>query len=122
KADSRTAGRFAINCDVQSAIPITELESPSHPDAFVMAKHSEGYRQASLETKGGSLAQDVVLAFHLQRPQTGVDVLTSARNGEDGFFSVTLTAGEDAPGKDTGADYVFVLDVSGSMRDDGKLL
>lgn len=122
KADSRTTGRFAINFDVQSAIPISELESPSHPGAFVIAKHTEGYRQASLEAKGGSLAQDVVLACHLQRPKTGIDVLTSARAGEDGFFSVTLTAGEDAPGKDVGADYVFVLDVSGSMRDDGKLL
>ncbi len=122
KVDSRTTGRFAINFDVQSAIPIAELESPSHPGAFVIAKHAEGYRQASLETKGGSLAQDVVLACRLERPKTGIDVLTSARAGEDGFFSVTLTAGEDAPGKDAGADYVFVLDVSGSMRDDGKLL
>lgn len=122
KTDSRTTGRFAINFDVQSAIPITELESPSHPGAFVIATHAEGYRQASLETKGGSLAQDVVLACHLQRPKTGIDVTTSARVSEDGFFSVTLTAGEDAPGKDAGADYVFVLDVSGSMRDDGKLL
>lgn len=122
KVDSRTTGRFAINVDVQSAIPIAEMVSPSHADAFVIAKHAEGYSQASLETKGGSLARDVVLACHLQRPKTGIDVLTSARPGEDGFFSVTLTAGEDAPNKDAGADYVFVLDVSGSMRDDGKLL
>ena len=122
KADSRTTGRFAIDFDVQSAIPITDVESPSHPGAFVIAKHGDGYCQASLETKGGSLAKDVVLATHLRRPKTGIDVLTSARAGEDGFFTVTITAGDDAPGKDTGADYVFVLDVSGSMRDDGKLL
>src|SRR4051812_11606407 len=31
KADTRTQGRFAINVDVQSAIPVTALESPSHP-------------------------------------------------------------------------------------------
>ena len=55
-------GRFAISFDVKSAIPITALESPSHRGAFVIAKHAEGYHQASLETKGGSLAQDVVLA------------------------------------------------------------
>lgn len=122
KVDSRTQGRFAINFDVQSAIPITTLESPSHPGSFVMVKHADGYYQASLETKGGSLTQDVVLAYQTKRPQTGIDVLTSVRPGEDGFFSLTLTAGEDAPGKDAGADYVFVLDVSGSMRDDGKLL
>ncbi|HEV7403322.1 MAG TPA: VIT domain-containing protein, partial [Chthoniobacteraceae bacterium] len=122
RPDTRTTGRFAINVDVQSAIPIAALESPSHPGAFVIAKHSEGYAQASLETKGGSLAQDVVLACHLERPRTGIDVLTSARAGQDGFFCATLSAGADAPGKETGADYVFVLDFSGSMRDDGKLL
>jgi Ca-activated chloride channel family protein len=117
RPDTRTTGRFAINVDVQSAIPIAALESPSHPGAFVIAKHSEGYAQASLETKGGSLAQDVVLACHLERPRTGIDVLTSARAGQDGFFCATLSAGADAPGKETGADYVFVLE-----RDDGKLL
>jgi Ca-activated chloride channel family protein len=122
RPDTRTLGRFAINCDVQSAIPIAALESPSHPGAFVIAKHSDGYAQASLETKGGSLAQDVVLSCRLERPRTGIDVLTSARVGQDGFFCATLSAGADAPGKDAGADYVFVLDVSGSMRDDGKLL
>src|SRR6185295_1921144 len=35
KPDTRTTGRFAINCNVQSAIPIAAAESPSHPDAFV---------------------------------------------------------------------------------------
>lgn len=120
--DSRTTGRFAINFEVQSPIPLASLESPSRPGAFVFAEHAEGYRQASLETQGGSLAKDVVLACQLARPKTGIDVLTSARPGEDGFFSLTLTAGADLPGKDTGADYVFVIDISGSMRDDGKLL
>lgn len=122
KADTRVSGRFAISFDVKSAVPIAALESPSHRDAFVFARHSEQYLQASLETKDGSLAQDIVLAQQLRRPRTGLDVLTSARPGEDGFFCVTLTAGEDLKARDDGMDYVFVLDVSGSMRDDGKLL
>jgi Ca-activated chloride channel family protein len=120
--DSRTTGKFAISFEVKSAVPITELESPSHRDAFVMAKHADDYWQASLETKAGSLARDVVLAFHTARPRTGIDLITSKANGEDGYFMLTLTAGEDLARKDEGMDYVFVLDVSGSMGDDGKLL
>lgn len=122
QADSRVSGRFAISLDVKSAVPVAEIESPSHRDAFVFAKHSEHYAQASLETKDGSLARDVVLAHRISRPQTDLDVLTSAQKGEDGFFSVTLTAGEELAARDEGMDYVFILDISGSMRDDGKLL
>jgi len=120
--DGRTTGKFAISVDVKSAVPIAELESPSHGAAFAVAKHSESYWQANLETTGGSLAQDVVLAHRIARPKTGMDLITSKRNGEDGFFCLTLTAGQEVTQKQDSMDYVFVLDASGSMADSGKLL
>ena len=120
--DTRTTGKFAISVDVKSAVPIAELESPSHGAAFAVAQHSEGYWQASLETAGGSLARDVVLACHVARPKTGMDLITSKRDGEDGFFCLSLTAGQEVAQKQDSMDYVFVVDVSGSMAADGKLL
>ncbi len=120
--DTRATGRFAFALDVKSAVPITALESPSHGEAFVVAKHSDSYYQASLESRGGSLAKDIVLACHFSRPHTGFDLITSRRDGEDGYFCLTLTAGEEMAKTEDGMDYVFVLDVSGSMADDGKLL
>jgi Ca-activated chloride channel family protein len=120
--DSRTTGKFAISFEVKSVVPIAELESTSHPDGFAIAKQTQEYWQASLETKSGSLAKDVVLAYHVVRPHTGIDLITSKNGNEDGFFCLTLTAGEDLAQHDQGMDYVFVLDVSGSMGDDGKLL
>lgn len=119
--DTRATGKFAINFDVKSVIPITAMESPSHDQDFVIAKHSEAYWQANLETTGGSLARDVVLATQFKRPQTGMDLITSKRAGHDGFFCLMLTAGEEAAKAEEAMDYVFVLDVSGSMADDGKL-
>ena len=62
--------------------------------AFVIAKHADGYRQASLETKGGSLARRRA-RLPPPRPQTGIDLITSTRAGEDGYFCLTLTAGEE---------------------------
>jgi Ca-activated chloride channel family protein len=119
---SQTSGKFALGLEVKSPVPIVAMESPSHADAFVVAKHTENYYQASLETANGSLARDIVLAYQLSRPHTGVDLITSARDGEDGYFCLTVTAGEDLAKKEDGMDYVFVLDVSGSMGQDGKLL
>ena len=119
---ARTTGKFAINFEVKSAVPIVELDSPSHGSAFAVAKHTEAYWQANLESTGGSLARDVVVACRVARPRTGMDLVTSRRDGEEGFFCLTLTAGQEVATKQDSMDYVFVVDISGSMADDGKLL
>ena len=120
--DSRTTGKFAINFEVKSPIPVVALESPSHGDAFVVVDHSDTYKLASLESDGGSLASDVVISYDLARPQTGFDLLTSRAPGEDGFFYLTLTSGKELEKLDGGMDYVFLLDISGSMGNDSKLI
>ena len=98
-----------------------EMGSPSHGDDFVVAKHTKNYAQASLEAAGGNLSRDVVLAYRLERAHTGIDAITSKAGGEDGYFYLTLTAGDELAPHNTGMDYAFVLDISGSMADDGKL-
>src|SRR5687768_14699548 len=93
--DQRTTGRFAFTVNAKSLIPIEAVESPSHSKDIVVAKHTEDYYQASLEQNGGSLSKDIVLAFQLSRPQSGFDLLTSKPDGDDGYFVLTLTPGED---------------------------
>lgn len=120
--EAHTTGKFAISFEVKSAVPIVELESPSHGQAFAVAKHSEAYWQANLESSTGRLDKDVVVACRVQRPLTGMDLITSKRDRQDGFFCLTLTAGQEVAEKQQGMDYVFVLDASGSMADSGKML
>ena len=119
--DSRTRGRFALTMSVASEVPIVEMESPSHGDEFVMVQHTKYHSQASLETTGGNLDRDLVLAYKLARPQTGLDMVASKEPGEDGYFLMTLTAGDELGEGQGGMDYVFILDISGSMNNDGKL-
>ena len=71
--------------------------------------------------QGGDLARDVVVAYQLSRPKTGLDLIASRAKGEDGYFCLLLTAGDDLAQLDTGMDYVFVLDISGSMAHHSKL-
>ena len=120
--DAKVHGRFSMTVDVKSEIPITKLFSPSHPDEFVTASHTPGYSRASLEAAGGSLERDVVLAFDVERPRTGIDLITSRQAGEDGYFMLTLTAGQELEAATGGMDYVFVVDISGSMAAQRKLV
>jgi len=118
---SKTTGKFAMSLHAKSGIPITEMESPSHGKQFVIAKHAQSYYQAGLETTGGDLNRDVVLAYKIARPKTGIDVIYSKPDSQDGYFCMTLTAGQELTEMNTGMDYVFLLDISGSMADEGKL-
>ena len=119
--DSRTEGTFSLTMRVKSEVPIMSLESPSHGDEFAVVGHTDSYYEASLETKEGDLNRDVVLAYRVSRPMTGIDVIASKSPGDDGYFMLTLTAGEELAAENPGMDYVFILDVSGSMAYDGKL-
>lgn len=118
---STSAGKLSFALEARSAVPITEMESPSHAKDFAVARHGDSYAQASLEVTGGDLNRDVVVAYHLSRPHTGIDLIASKAPDEDGYFYMTLTAGEELAGLSKGMDYVFILDVSGSMADGGKL-
>lgn len=119
--DPRVSGKFGLTLDVKSEVPIVKMESPSHADGFVIQSHTSNYCQASLETPGGQLNRDLVITFKTSRPRTGLDVISSRQANEDGYFMLTLTAGEELAEQLGGMDYVFILDVSGSMATDGKL-
>ena len=120
--DDRTTGKFALTVDINSEIPIKALTSPSHQNDFVMANHTPKYARASLETTAGDLSRDVVIAFQTKRPSTGLDLIASKQGNEDGYFLMTLTSGEELDKEASGSmDYVFLLDISGSMANKGKL-
>jgi len=117
-----TTGRFSLSLDVKSEVPIVAMKSPSHSDQFVVVQHANPkYWQASFENHGADLSHDLVIDYGVARPHTGIDLITSKTGGEDGYFQLTMTAGKELESQLGGADYVFVVDVSGSMMYDGKL-
>lgn len=119
--DSKIEGRFRFNLDIKSEVPLKEMKSPSHGDAVAFVTHSEHYWQASLENRQADLEKDIVVHFAVSRPRTGLDLIAHRTGSEPGYFNLTLTAGDELAAQDVGMDYVFLLDVSGSMMYDSKL-
>ena len=77
--DTRTRGRFAFQLETKSPIAITRMESPSHGSEVVVVDHSDSYKLASLEQKAGSLSEDIVIHYGLNRPRSGIDLITPER-------------------------------------------
>jgi Ca-activated chloride channel family protein len=121
RIDSRVRGRFELSLDVTSESPITAVESPSHRNEFVVVRHGDHDYEASLRSTGADLDRDVVVAFRSERPTTGLDLAVTRQPGKDGTFQLTFTAGDELEHQAPAMDYVFVLDTSGSMAEDGKL-
>ena len=121
-AKEHTTGRF-------SPVAGREKRSADRRDEEPVAQRAVRHRQAcqsqvlasQLRDSGGDLSRDLVIDYYVERPRTGIDLITSKTSGEDGYFQLTLTAGKELETQLGGSDYVFVVDVSGSMMYDGKL-
>ncbi len=112
-------GQFAIDITVKSSVPVGATRSPVYPGVNGIDEH--GNPTFRFESKGGSLNQDFVFYYMLQDNQPGrVEVIPfRADPSKPGTFMMVVTPGIDLQPLDQGADYVFVLDISGSMS--GKL-
>jgi Ca-activated chloride channel family protein len=81
----------------------------------------EGHYQVRIEREGAQLDRDLVFYYRLQDGLPGrVEVVPyRADESKPGTFMMVVTPGLDLQPITGGADYVFVLDVSGSMA--GKI-
>ncbi len=132
---------FSFNLTMRSSYPIDSFRLPQHPQAAITMQsnqqwevafantghsvESEGVTEASAEaSEPGSTAQsfqldrDIVVYWRHQQGLPGsVDMITHKPEGSDrGTFMMTVTPGDDLAGIQSGRDWVFVLDYSGSMQ------
>ncbi|MEW8346985.1 MAG: VIT domain-containing protein, partial [Candidatus Thiodiazotropha taylori] len=122
---------FSFNLKLRSSYPIDTLRLPQHPQASATANSSQEWLvalhngQANVE-EGESRAtpamiqkldRDIVVYWRHQQGLPGsVDMVTHKEPDEDrGTFMLTVTPGDDLASIHEGRDWVFVLDLSGSM-------
>jgi Ca-activated chloride channel homolog len=113
--------RYAINVELKSGYPVNEVRVPGAEAEAVVKKLAEGHYKVTLDRTSGELSRDFVFYYRLADDLPGrVELLAyKPKANEPGTFMLTVTPGIDLAPTTGGADYVFVLDVSGSME--GKL-
>lgn len=124
---------FSFNLAFRSSWPIDDFRLPQHPQASIqklsdnewnvslvneVASLEEGTTNSALPSNVQRLDQDIVVYWRQQQGLPGsVEMVTYKESpGERGTFMLTVTPGDDLAPITEGRDWVFVLDLSGSME------
>lgn len=119
--NSQVEGQFSVNLVLKSAVPVMDVRSPGFEGAAHIQRQSEGHYTLTLDRPGAKLDRDFVFYYRLADNLPGrVEVIPyRADPSKPGTFMMVVTPGLDLKPLNRGADYVYVLDVSGSMQ--GKI-
>lgn len=107
---------FSVDIELKSAYPVDEVRVPGF-DGAVIDQLDAGHYTVHVESENGSLDRDIVFYYRLEDNLPGrVDLLCYRDDPTAaGTFMLIVTPGLDLQPLTQGADYCFVLDVSGSM-------
>jgi len=111
---TQTLEDFTVSASIVSALPIKNIYSPSH-DVGISRK-GEHKAVLGFEQDQALLDKDFVLYYGVTKKDFGLNLISHAVKGEDGFFMMMLSpkvVPDDAAVMKK--DVTFVLDTSGSM-------
>lgn len=126
-ADSDVKGTFSFDLQLRTSAAVSAIRLPAQPGAAItrvdphnwnvsLAAHSDTEQENTLQGKN-ALDQDIVVYWRLEEnTPASVDLVSYKPEGRDtGTFMLTLNPGDDLASITEGRDWVFVLDLSGSM-------
>lgn len=116
--------RFAGRVEIHAPRGVGAVYSPSHEVAVSRPGGARGGRvAASFKTGRRSERRDFQLFYSLGDEAVGMSLLTYREPGKDGYFLLLLSPRSEQTQREYAAkDVVYVLDTSGSMREDDKLV
>lgn len=114
-------GNLSISLELKSAAPVADVRVPGFETAAVVEKLADGHYRVKLDRTAAKLERDFLFYYRLQDNLPGrIEVIPYRAAGDkSGTFMMVVTPGVDLAPLTNGADYVYVLDVSGSME--GKI-
>ncbi len=119
--NEKVDGTFSAEIELKSAWPIEDVRAPGFEGVATTEKIDAGHHRLRIEQKDVSLDHDLVVYYRLKDDLPGrVEVIAHrADPDKPGTYMMVVTPGLDLKPIDSGGDYVYVLDTSGSMQ--GKI-
>lgn len=116
--NSTVEAAFSIRLELKSAWPVADVRVPGFEADAKVERVADGHYRLGVERRGAQLDRDFVFYYRLADDLPGRVELIPYRAGGDkpGTFMLVVTPGIDLKPITQGADYLFVLDVSGSMQ------
>lgn len=116
--NARVENTFTMNLELKSAYPVQDVRAPGFEAAAQIDQLTEGHIKLDMQLTDMSLNRDFIFYYRLQDGLPGrIEVVPFRANpAEAGTFMMVITPGVDLKPLTNGADYCFVLDVSGSMQ------
>ncbi len=110
-------GNFSAEIELKSAWPVNDVRLPGYENDATTEKLGDGHYRIQLDRQGQPLNRDLVVYYRLADDLPGRVEVIPFRDAESaaGTFMMVVTPGLDLQPLRHGADYVFVLDTSGSM-------
>jgi len=115
---AKVENTFSMNLEFKSAYPVADVRAPGFEAAAVIDKLTDGHVKLDMQLTDMSLNRDFIFYYRLADNLPGRVEVIPFRNdpAEPGSFMMVITPGEDLKPLTNGADYCFVLDLSGSMQ------
>ena len=113
--------RLSGRVEIRAGGGLGTVYSPSHE---VDVRRPQGDRRAtvSFESGSGDERRDFQLFYALSDAEVGMSLFTYREPGKDGYFLLLMSPKTGLEEREyTAKDVVFVLDVSGSMNEEGKM-
>lgn len=116
--NTRVDGALSIRADIRNSYPIMDIRAPGTAGMGRGERLADGHWRFEYRNDTAALERDFVLYYRLADNLPGrVEVVTYKPSPTDpGTFMLTLTPGMDLAPLEEGADFCFILDTSGSMR------
>ncbi|MDT8391587.1 MAG: VIT and VWA domain-containing protein [Lentisphaeria bacterium] len=111
------SGIFSFAIELKSAWPVSDVRLPGLESQTTIDQPSPNHYRARVERTGSDLSKDIIFYYRLQDNLPGRVELIPYRADTTGAgtFMLVVTPGLDLRPLDQGADYIFILDTSGSM-------